>query len=630
MPTGGADVAIPLLGDAIGTTAAGALGTAAEGALIGGGVSAITGGNIGTGALYGGLTGGGASLAGSAIGGAGAGIGGLGSIFGGGSSAGSNLASTAADGSQNFDQVIANNAAAAPSAASTGASVPTSTVANIVSKALGGGNSSGSTSSGLLGNNPLASLGILANGLSSYNTSQANQKALAQQQAQQNQLNQNLYNNVSNFTPLNRQLSVTPQTVGNLNNYGQAGYTGWNGQGGNQLFYNNVNPASYNVPQMKGGGKVNYASGGIMDALPSGLYDIFDKIRSNPDIANMQSNPVNSPQVSSNAPNSFPIGMQSAYKKGGKVNYASGGNAQSELTPTQQYYTNILNNLINPNEGRQVQAPAAQTRQLPDQGSDLANAMKSMYATAFDPTTGANAITPTHANNPMTYNLNSQVYPQANQATRVQAALTGQPYAKGGGVKAPKVKGLQISKTTQLTLPLASQGLSGNLQPQQQLPTQPTMGSQQIPQGLAGGGLPKILDKPQRNMGLPMESMPNRIHPNLTGMMPNRFNPSNPNLNLSPLRMMAQGGALSGSEDGQADTIPARLSDGEYVVPADVISSLGNGNNDAGAKVVDQMVKNIRVHKSVNPPGVKGAKGKLPPKAKPIVQYIKKRKVTKS
>jgi hypothetical protein len=32
-------------------------------------------------------------------------------------------------------------------------------------------------------------------------------------------------------------------------------------------------------------------------------------------------------------------------------------------------------------------------------------------------------------------------------------------------------------------------------------------------------------------------------------------------------------------------TQEARLSDGEFVIPADVVSHLGNGNSNAGAKI---------------------------------------------
>ena len=59
---------------------------------------------------------------------------------------------------------------------------------------------------------------------------------------------------------------------------------------------------------------------------------------------------------------------------------------------------------------------------------------------------------------------------------------------------------------------------------------------------------------------------------------------------------------LSGSMDGMADTIPASidgkdpaaLSGGEFVVPADIVSGLGNGNSDAGAKNLYAMMDKIR------------------------------------
>lgn len=47
------------------------------------------------------------------------------------------------------------------------------------------------------------------------------------------------------------------------------------------------------------------------------------------------------------------------------------------------------------------------------------------------------------------------------------------------------------------------------------------------------------------------------------------------------------------AEGGQ----PAALSQGEYVIPADVVSMLGDGNSDAGAKVLDQLCRHIRKQK---------------------------------
>jgi hypothetical protein len=71
---------------------------------------------------------------------------------------------------------------------------------------------------------------------------------------------------------------------------------------------------------------------------------------------------------------------------------------------------------------------------------------------------------------------------------------------------------------------------------------------------------------------------------------------------------MAEGGLadagryLQGKTDGMADEIPssidgeqpAALSHGEFVIPADVVSHLGNGNSDAGAQKLYEMMDRIR------------------------------------
>lgn len=46
--------------------------------------------------------------------------------------------------------------------------------------------------------------------------------------------------------------------------------------------------------------------------------------------------------------------------------------------------------------------------------------------------------------------------------------------------------------------------------------------------------------------------------------------------------------------DGQQ---PAALSEGEYVIPADVVAMLGDGSTDKGVRVLDEMVKMIRQQK---------------------------------
>ena len=42
------------------------------------------------------------------------------------------------------------------------------------------------------------------------------------------------------------------------------------------------------------------------------------------------------------------------------------------------------------------------------------------------------------------------------------------------------------------------------------------------------------------------------------------------------------------------NTQEARLSDGEFVIPADVVSHLGNGNSGAGAKNLYNMMDRVR------------------------------------
>lgn len=62
------------------------------------------------------------------------------------------------------------------------------------------------------------------------------------------------------------------------------------------------------------------------------------------------------------------------------------------------------------------------------------------------------------------------------------------------------------------------------------------------------------------------------------------------------------GRLLRGPGDGMSDNIPAsisgkqpaRLADGEFVVPADVVSGLGNGSTDAGAKHLYSMMDKVR------------------------------------
>ncbi len=73
-------------------------------------------------------------------------------------------------------------------------------------------------------------------------------------------------------------------------------------------------------------------------------------------------------------------------------------------------------------------------------------------------------------------------------------------------------------------------------------------------------------------------------------------------LRYGGIAALAKGRYLRGETDGMEDKVPAHiegrqpaaLSHGEFVIPADVVSHLGNGNSDAGAKRLYNMMDRIR------------------------------------
>jgi hypothetical protein len=68
-------------------------------------------------------------------------------------------------------------------------------------------------------------------------------------------------------------------------------------------------------------------------------------------------------------------------------------------------------------------------------------------------------------------------------------------------------------------------------------------------------------------------------------------------------------GLLNGPGDGMSDSIPAtidgkqeaRLATGEFVIPADVVSHLGNGATEPGSKVLYAMMDRVRQARTGNP-----------------------------
>jgi type II secretory pathway pseudopilin PulG len=79
-------------------------------------------------------------------------------------------------------------------------------------------------------------------------------------------------------------------------------------------------------------------------------------------------------------------------------------------------------------------------------------------------------------------------------------------------------------------------------------------------------------------------------------------------------------GALSlarGPGGGQDDKIPALLSDGEYVMDAGAVADLGDGSTKEGARRLDKLRQNLRMHKRAAPAA------SIPPKAKSPASYLR-------
>ena len=97
-----------------------------------------------------------------------------------------------------------------------------------------------------------------------------------------------------------------------------------------------------------------------------------------------------------------------------------------------------------------------------------------------------------------------------------------------------------------------------------------TYAPKEMNRGGLAGGIASIAPRPRYNLGGGVTSMPSRY--------------------------------LGSAQDGMADTIPATidnkdpaaLSGGEFVIAADVVSGLGNGNSEAGARELYNMMDRVR------------------------------------
>jgi hypothetical protein len=141
-----------------------------------------------------------------------------------------------------------------------------------------------------------------------------------------------------------------------------------------------------------------------------------------------------------------------------------------------------------------------------------------------------------------------------------------------------------------------------------------------------GDGIYKDTDDDTASLGAYDAAMKRMAKINKAANMPKNYAAKMPQVRGLGELAAAQGGSiggysdggrmLKGPGDGMSDDIPAmigkkqpaRLADGEFVVPADVVSHLGNGSTDAGAKKLYSMmdkVRSARTGKKKQAPAVK-------------------------
>lgn len=228
--------------------------------------------------------------------------------------------------------------------------------------------------------------------------------------------------------------------------------------------------------------------------------------------------------------------------------------------------------------------------------------------------------------------------PTAPAPTVASPALSTATNVNGIAGITPAVTGAIPSMTREAapapTVPVSNIGLAqvktnmfdptntGNLQAATQL-------GQGLRDLIAGGneaGARDLLNQKQQQFGLSNEDVSKYVlggsfDPNQVAAW--KAGPANSDVglvNTKPVagqttQSMAGGGMtshngkyLQGATDGMADKIPgtidgiqpARLAHGEFVIPADVVSHLGNGNSDAGAQQLYKMMDKIRMARTGN------------------------------
>lgn len=267
--------------------------------------------------------------------------------------------------------------------------------------------------------------------------------------------------------------------------------------------------------------------------------------------------------------------------------------------------------------------------QLSDQLSDplesLSRKLRSVVAT---PTT-----TPTPVEN--TGYVLSAPSPTVFQTAPTAYAFDPYTYGQYGGENRFYADGGQVSMppTDPMQQQYQSPAVGPMMAPPQMPPQQPMGALSQVnsmanqPARMAPGlGQPPVPRQAPR-LGAPAQVTPQQQNPAYRYFSYGQIPPT-VGAPLQPVQQMPQQKATGGLAmarggnvaDGRTDNIPALLSPGEYVMDAETVALLGNGNNDAGAKRLDYMREAVRKQK-----GGALAKGKISPDAQSPLAYLSRR-----
>lgn len=197
--------------------------------------------------------------------------------------------------------------------------------------------------------------------------------------------------------------------------------------------------------------------------------------------------------------------------------------------------------------------------------------------------------------------MSSTVLPQYRVGPRymAQGGIVG---LMGGGPVNKTLTPAERNELIRLQGMAASMG--GELSVQDQMRLRQLTGGSQMGTGAAG-----TTPKPYESMPTPATADPqyNAFMRQLAAGAGNRLASQRSGYTGLPKEevQMARGGYLDGGRvagDGMSDSVPAMidgqqpaaLSSGEFVIPADVVSGLGNGSSDSGAKQLYSMMDRIR------------------------------------